>query len=542
MGKRARIFVLYGVFIIVGAILPVAVMSYMSWNKTVSQQQERLTGYADILLGRARLSVTQAVDALRILSQHEVAPCSADHIDLIRNLTANSSSVDAIGFFDGNTLQCSSWGLVTKKIERSAVDYTIPEGIGVVRRAVDTIAGGEPMMVLRLGPYDALMNIKRLSELVVNSQAQLVVADIGGKILAQRYSPDPALVQQIMAAPASGMNDDYIYAIAKDDHLMAIAIFPRSVLSELWWDEQWVYLPIALCIDVLLIILIVRLWRRRLSPLAELQIGIKKREFIVHYQPIIDLQSGACIGAEALVRWVRPDGTIVRPDLFIPLAEENGVIVEITDQVIAAVVRDLTSLLVADRTLHIAINLSAADIKDGHIVPVLTRHLEHSGIHAAQIWLEMTERGFMDITSARVTLDQVRSLGHATALDDFGTGYSSLQYLQGLPMDALKIDKSFVDTIGTASASSAVITLIIDMAKKLQLLSVAEGVETQAQVDFLREHGVDLVQGWFYSKPLTCREFIDYYARMKAQFGSGTTALQTRRALKEEGVLAADAA
>ena len=227
-----------------------------------------------------------------------------------------------------------------------------------------------------------------------------------------------------------------------------------------------------------------------------------------------------CVGAEALVRWRRPDGSMTRPDLFIPLAEESGLILPITDQVLAAVIEDLRGILEAERQLHIAINISAADIKSGRVLDVVTQVLSGTSIQARQIWLEATERGFMDIDAARVTISKARAMGHAVAIDDFGTGYSSLSYLQGLPMDALKIDKSFIDTIDTESATSSVTPHIIEMARALKLQIVAEGVETQAQADYLLAHEVDVGQGWLFSKALPAQEFIAFYHANRAQQGA----------------------
>nr|WP_277914419.1 EAL domain-containing protein [Janthinobacterium agaricidamnosum] len=256
---------------------------------------------------------------------------------------------------------------------------------------------------------------------------------------------------------------------------------------------------------------VVWLSRRRLSPLAELQIAVEQREFVVHYQPIVALKTGVCIGAEALVRWRRPDGAMVRPDLFIPLAEDSGLILPITDQVVAAVIHELKDMLLADRNVHIAVNLCASDIESGRILPVLQRELAGTGIETQQIWLEATERGFLRADAARATLQRARDLGHAVAIDDFGTGYSSLSNLQSLPLDALKIDKSFVDTVGTDAATSSVTPHIIDIAKTLGLQIVAEGIETQAQADYLLARGVEFGQGWLYAKALPADQFLLFY-------------------------------
>lgn len=180
---------------------------------------------------------------------------------------------------------------------------------------------------------------------------------------------------------------------------------------------------------------------------------------------------------------------------------------------------DLNSLLVADRSLHIAINLSAADVGTERVLPVIARALQHTGIQPRQIWLEATERGFVDIEAARSTLTRARELGHAVAIDDFGTGYSSLFYLEGLPLDALKIDKSFINTISTNSATSSVTPHIIEMAKTLKLKIVAEGVEMQAQADYLLERDVDYGQGWLFARPMPAADFIAYCRRAKVPSG-----------------------
>ncbi|KFC66995.1 EAL domain protein [Devosia sp. LC5] len=210
---------------------------------------------------------------------------------------------------------------------------------------------------------------------------------------------------------------------------------------------------------------------------------------------------------------------MVRPDLFIPLAEESGLILPITDQVIEAVIADLGTTLVADRSLHVAVNFCADDIRTGRMLPILEHKLRNAGIRPQQIWLEATERGFIDIEAARATMSRARAMGHSVAIDDFGTGYSSLQYLQDLPLDALKIDKSFIDTIGKGSATSSVTPHIIAMAKTLGLFTVAEGIETQEQADYLIDQAVGFGQGWLYARPLPAKAFIAFHQQNQASKG-----------------------
>jgi sensor c-di-GMP phosphodiesterase-like protein len=142
--------------------------------------------------------------------------------------------------------------------------------------------------------------------------------------------------------------------------------------------------------------------------------------------------------------------------------------------------RDLGKLLLTDRLLHVSINPGTEDLKSGRILAVLQKAMAYTGILTRQIWLEMTERSFLEIEAARSTIVPRRELGYSIAIDDFATGYSSLQYLHGLPLDALKIDKSFIETIGRSTATSSLTPHIVDLAKALKLVIVAEGVETRS--------------------------------------------------------------
>ena len=178
---------------------------------------------------------------------------------------------------------------------------------------------------------------------------------------------------------------------------------------------------------------------------------------------------------------------------------------------IGCVIADMRDALAADRDLHIAINLCASDIETGRVLQVLDRVLAGSGIAPQQIWLEATERGFINAEAARVTLALVRERGYAVAIDDFGTGYSSLASLQSLPLDALKIDKAFVDTIALDAATSSVTPHIIAMARGLKLQIVAEGIETRAQADYLTAQQVEYGQGWLFAKALPAADFLAFY-------------------------------
>jgi len=224
----------------------------------------------------------------------------------------------------------------------------------------------------------------------------------------------------------------------------------------------------------------------------------------VYYQPIISLQTGKIAGAEALARWRQPDGSYLSPDIFIPLAEQTRLITRLTEDIVRKIFADLGTWLRQRPEVHISINLSVDDLRSPTLPILLQEQLQHWGISAQQIILEITERGFVDPQTTLPVIAGYRQAGHRISIDDFGTGYSSLSYLQKLDVDTLKIDKSFVDTLEYKPLTPH----IIEMAKALNLATVAEGVETESQRDWLRVHGVQYAQGWLYSKALPKEKFI----------------------------------
>jgi len=182
----------------------------------------------------------------------------------------------------------------------------------------------------------------------------------------------------------------------------------------------------------------------------------------------------------------------------------------LSDLLLRTVANEMGPLLKANPEMHISLNLYAEDVSTDRVLDVLENTLIAAGVRPRQIWLEVTERSFMDIESARTMLQQAHDRGYIIAIDDFGSGYSSLQYLQSLPVDVLKVDKSFIAPIGTGAVSSHVIYHIIEMGKSLNLVLVAEGVETQTQANYLADQGGSLVQGWLYAKAMPIRELHEF--------------------------------
>jgi diguanylate cyclase (GGDEF)-like protein/PAS domain S-box-containing protein len=245
---------------------------------------------------------------------------------------------------------------------------------------------------------------------------------------------------------------------------------------------------------------------RRLELKADLQRALEHNEFVLHYQPVIELQTGKITGVEALIRWVHPERGMVQPLEFIPLAEETGLIVPIGHWVLREACRYAVELLEQFHegpTFHMAVNLSARQLARPEIVDEVRDVLAETGLTPSALILEITESMVMqDMELAIERLNQLKQLGVLLAIDDFGTGYSSLNYVRRFPVDILKVDKSFIDGVSEGGESSALTAAVIELAGILNLKPVAEGIERADQLERLIELNCDLGQGFLFARPL----------------------------------------
>jgi EAL domain-containing protein (putative c-di-GMP-specific phosphodiesterase class I) len=248
---------------------------------------------------------------------------------------------------------------------------------------------------------------------------------------------------------------------------------------------------------------------RRLLVEGSLRRALMQEEFVLHYQPQINLVTGAMNGAEALIRWHDPDLGLVYPREFIPIAEECGLIVPIGRWVLREACRQVQAWLDAGLSVvPVAVNISAVEFRHRDFLEGITLILQETGLAASYLELELTESVLMqDVASSTAVLDALRSLGVGLAIDDFGTGYSSLSHLKSFPIGTLKIDQSFVRDITTDADDATIVSAVIGMGRNLKLRVIAEGVETDAQLAFLRMQRCDEGQGFKFSHPLSAEDF-----------------------------------
>ncbi|MCK4950601.1 MAG: EAL domain-containing protein, partial [Gammaproteobacteria bacterium] len=254
--------------------------------------------------------------------------------------------------------------------------------------------------------------------------------------------------------------------------------------------------------------------QQRLSLETRLHKAIQMNELELYYQPIIDLKQGKIVGAEALIRWLPPDGVMVMPDEFIPVAEDSGMIVPIGHWMIGEACRQLRTWQDKGWEHHLAINLSVRQFWQNDLVTKIMEMVEATGIRHSLLQLEVTESALMtDPSRMESIMRDFDAHGFKISLDDFGTGYSSLSRLMQLPIHTLKIDKSFVDGVPHSADARAIVTTIVELARNLGIVSLAEGIETAEQWHYLRELGCKYGQGYYFSRPVPVSEINEMLER-----------------------------
>jgi EAL domain-containing protein (putative c-di-GMP-specific phosphodiesterase class I) len=248
----------------------------------------------------------------------------------------------------------------------------------------------------------------------------------------------------------------------------------------------------------------------RLGLQAELSAALDKGELFIEYQPVVELASGRTVGVEALLRWRHPRRGVLKPDDFLAIAESSGVVVQIGAWVMGEALqqlRDWRARIRATEELWVAVNVSARQLASGDLVGAVSKAIAASGLAPELLHVELTESAVIDLVEwSLLVLEDLKNLGVKLEIDDFGTGYSSLAYLKQLPIDGVKIDRAFVDGLGTDRRDAVIVESIVSLAHALHLKVGAEGVEASRQVEWLGTLGCDFGQGYHWSPPLAAED------------------------------------
>ena len=520
--------------VILGAVAiatPIAIsIKLAEWQGHQDEMtQQRLLAAG--LARRADATHTQIVAAFKALrSNPAVAPCSTEDIARMQDIALESTYLKGIARLSGDRILCSSIGSHGDGFSIGKPDFVSRKGSSIWASVALPFSPGTKFFVLKSGDYAIISHQELTIDVLAKSQdVYLGIFSLpSGAPLFMRGNIRPEWIKHLKTKEDTSFSDgDYLVAIKRSDSfdMASLSAVPVTYAYAHVRKFLYMFLPAGAGMGLALAGLIVLLTRRRLSLNAELQAALRKDEFYLLYQPIMDLRSGQCVGAEALLRWRRPGKTVIGPDVFIPVAEQSGLIRRMTARVLEKVGQDVPPLLMRHAGFHVGINLSYMDLQAEETLGQIMKMIETAGISPHNITVEATERGLLNADTTRDIVRAFRSSGLKVAIDDFGTGYSSLSYLANFDLDYLKIDKSFVDTLGTDAATSHVALHIIEMSKSLKLDMIAEGVETEAQARILRERGVQYAQGWLFAKPMPIADLLRFIESSRNTSGQPTDQL-----------------
>ena len=460
------------------------------------------------MLRRLDETATQFANGMTMANKPGNAACSPQDVQTLRSIDLGSTYIQAAARVSGDTILCTSLG----SDQRVSIGKpSLISSRGVAEYYHRTLFAGQlhPLNVFAAQGFAIIVDPGlvvdiptegpdvELAAYVPSAPDREPLARIGSDIRNQWFRPIPP------GSEMTTLENGYLITRLRSARwdLAVIAATPAHYIYLRVGHFALILVPIGIVCGIVLSWAVGYVGRVRSSFPALIRSACKNNELYVEYQPIVDLNSHDVVGAEALVRWRSRFGE-VRPDHFIPLAEEKGLIHLITRHVLSTVAADLPQMLKLNPSVPGFDQSFRRRFSSGDCNAQLDQLLANSGASSANVEIEATERAFLQEVETATLISQLRQKGFRVALDDFGTGYSSLSCLESLALDTLKIDRSFVDTIGTDGPTSQVILHIIEIAHSLKLELVAEGVETESQAQYLAKRGVRYAQGWLYGRPM----------------------------------------
>lgn len=468
---------------------------------TVSQQQ---IATANALLTQAEKMSDSAWDMVTRLRQYQHRRCDEIDEDLQRAGTLNAY-FRSIGTLQGSDITCSSaYGLKHDTLAEMMLQPPPVTGKAwwsLSIRGTSGVPDRPAVIFVRQLPdssgFWAVIDGQYLMDFMraigESNHYQMSLRFNGGSPIASGPDNLPGL---LFLSSARYQAESSRYPIS-----VSVAV-PATELVKAWRQALFIFLPMAAIFSILLMVLTANWLRRRLSWADEIRRAIRNREFAVHYQPVYSTDIQRCTGAEALMRWQRPSGEMIRPDIFISHAEAEGMIVPLTQHLLEMMTEDIQSWQV-EPGFHIGFNLAAEHLQHPDFVQDMMRFARSIRDKQMLITLELTERSLIeDGDAVSRKLRYLQSHGMKVAIDDFGTGHCALSYLMTFPLDYLKIDRGFINAIEGLETETPVLDAIINLCHKLQLEVLGEGVETALQFQYLQQRGVVFIQGYYYARPM----------------------------------------
>ncbi|TCW17455.1 EAL domain-containing protein (putative c-di-GMP-specific phosphodiesterase class I) [Raoultella sp. BIGb0138] len=475
-------------------------------QRSLNQQRVQITTGQMVA---AMDEILRPLAAQRLSLQQLVGqPCRDVQLPL-RKLAASLQTVRTIALVKSNILYCSSiYG--ERNIPIHQRQPMLPASHPLLAYATDgSLLVGSPVLIqwfpASLSGADGVLmmiNIELLGELILNAKSPLITG-IGLRVGSRSFINGAGVVEH-----DAGPGEQIIYSQSSTQFPFTINVSGPGA-SAIALNELPGVLPLALILSLMMTGIAWLMTAGRMSFSREISLGIAAREFELWCQPLENLRTQQCCGVEILLRWNNPRRGNISPEVFIPIAEGYNLIVPLTRYVIAETARRL-ALFPENKDFHISINVAARHFANGELLRDL-HHYWFSAHPIQQLVVELTERDVLQ-DGDRHMAEHLHFKGVQLAIDDFGTGNSSLSWLEKLRPDVLKIDKSFTSAIGVDSVNAKVTDMIIALAHRLKIVTIAEGVETEEQAEYLRRHGVDILQGFRYARPMPIAQFPQWLA------------------------------
>lgn len=498
--------------IIMVVLLPLMLSLWFAHLRAVKETGTYLNAFARQALDKTDVVIQQVNSARLAAEKYHGEICSPQHRAAMLNIVRGSLYLSDLIYARGDSFLCSSVFMPAYPYVMAPADYRRKPDIAVYYYRDTPFYAGYKMAYLRRGNYVAIINPLSYSDVTAGEDVltYAVYDTVSESFFSVSQQADTAtLAKLIHTHDKTFQQDKRFYTIAHSAKrpIAIIVSTSNERYFHAFWHQATLTLPLGMVCSFLFLLMWTRTRREFHSPRRMLNRALTKRQLQLHYQPIIDIKNGKCVGAEALLRWPGFNGQVMSPAEFIPLAEKEGMIESITDYVVDEVFSDLGDFLARVPNIYISINLSAVDFHSSRLISLIANKAKMHAVRAEQIKIEVTERGFIDVPKTTPVIQAFRQAGYEVAIDDFGTGYSNLHNLYSLNVDILKIDKSFIDTLTTNSTSHLIAEHIIEMAQSLRLKIIAEGVETAEQVAWLLKRGVQFCQGWHFARALPPQEF-----------------------------------
>jgi sensor c-di-GMP phosphodiesterase-like protein len=503
---------------LVAVLLGVLAGYFVGRESILNATNMRLSDYASRLVQLQESFTTEVIDTIDQANASTYPPCSDQDIMLLRRLTFSARFLKDVGRIDGKNFLCSATtGKLASSVLLPKPDFTLHSGAMIYKNAPISVPAGGHAEIAAQGNANVVIGPDVYSDF-----PQQHIHYSAGIVGPSKSNPSQKTILVGIAAvapiPPGVLESDKMVRVAGTlFRARCSQRFPTCAVTYISVDEVWLTNRALLLGYVATggtagIACASALWmagRKRRSHTSQLRGAILKGKLSVVYQPIVDLSSHRIVGAEALARWTDEDGDSIRPETIIALAEAEGFVSEITRFVLTRSAEELRPIVEERPEFRLHINLAPSDLADPRLLLLLDEKLQDGPVQPANIAFELSERATSDREVAIASIHRLRDRGHAIFIDDFGTGYSNLAYLTELNVDGIKINRSFIATIGTESVTATIVPQILGVAKALDLSVVVQGIEREDQAAYFASGNPGILgQGWFFGLPIPAKGLI----------------------------------